>query len=90
MTTKITHSALATPPMSWLRKMSTKTVISSQIQITKRKKYSIVKKKSRIGYWYVANSIGAPCVVVIVSPGPRPGVVVPAYHGITAVSSQKS
>ena len=43
--------ALAKPPMSWLRKMSTNTMISSQIQMMNRKKYSIVRKKSRIGYW---------------------------------------
>ena len=36
---KITHSALAQPPMSWLRKMSMNTMISSQIQMMKRKKY---------------------------------------------------
>ena len=46
---KITHSALANPPMSWLRKMSMNTMISSQIQMMKRKKYSIVKKTSSIG-----------------------------------------
>ncbi len=51
MITKMHHSALAPPPMSWLRKMSTNTVINSQIQMMKRKKYSIVRKKSRIGYW---------------------------------------
>ncbi len=50
MITKMTQRALAHPPMSWLRKMSTNTVMSSQIQMTKRKKYSIVRKKSRIGY----------------------------------------
>ncbi len=48
---KIAHRALDQPPMSWLRKMSMNTMISSQIQMTKRKKYSIVRKKSRIGYW---------------------------------------
>ncbi len=48
---KITHSALAQPPMSWLRKMSMNTVISNQIQMTNKKKYSMVRKKSRIGYW---------------------------------------
>ena len=47
---KITHRALAQPPMSWLRKTSMNTMISSQIQMMKRKKYSIVRKKSRIGY----------------------------------------
>jgi hypothetical protein len=52
-------------------------MISNQIQMMKRKKYSIVRKKSRIGYWYVANSIEAPWVVVICPPGPRPGVVLP-------------
>ena len=48
---KITHSALAQPPMSWLRKTSMNTMISSQIQMMKRKNSNIVKKKSRIGYW---------------------------------------
>ena len=48
---KITQSALAQPPMSWLRKMSMNTMISSQIQMMNRKKYSIVRKKSSIGYW---------------------------------------
>ena len=37
--------------MSWLRKMSMKTMISSQIQMMNKKKYSMVRKKSRIGYW---------------------------------------
>ena len=46
---KITHRALAQPPMSWLRKTSMNTMISSQIQMMKRKKYSIVRKASRIG-----------------------------------------
>ena len=46
---KITHSALAKPPMSWLRKMSMNTMISSQIQMMKRKKYSIVRKASSTG-----------------------------------------
>ena len=49
MMMKITQSALAQPPMSWLRKMSMKTMISSQIQMMKRKKYSIVRKASRMG-----------------------------------------
>ena len=51
MITKITHSALAHPPMSWLRKMSTNTMNSSHIQMKNKKKYSNVRKKSRIGYW---------------------------------------
>ncbi len=46
---KITHSALARPPMSWLRKMSKNTMISSQIQMKNKKKYSIVRKASRTG-----------------------------------------
>ena len=37
------------PLMSWLRKMSTKTVMSNQIQMKKMKKYSMVRKMSRIG-----------------------------------------
>src|SRR6201995_1105743 len=47
---RITHSALAQPPMSWLRKMSMNTMNSSQIQMMKRKKYNVVRKMSRIGY----------------------------------------
>ena len=49
MMMKITQSASTPPPMSWLRKTSMKTMISSQIQMTKRKKYSIVRKASRTG-----------------------------------------
>jgi hypothetical protein len=56
MMMKITHKALAQPPMSWLRKMSMNTMISSQIQMMKRKKYTIVRKKSSSGYW-VANDM---------------------------------
>ena len=37
MITNRTQSALAPPPMSWLRKMSTKTMMASQIQMTKKK-----------------------------------------------------
>ena len=37
MITKITHRALASPPRSWLRKMSPKTTISSQIQMKNMK-----------------------------------------------------
>src|SRR5271165_5140748 len=84
MMMKITHSALAQPPMSWLRKMSTNTMISSQIQMTKRKKYSIVRKKSRIGYWYVAKSIATPCVVEIELPRPAAGrhcACLQSHHG---------
>ena len=50
MMTKITHRAFAQPPMSWLRKMSMKTMISSQIQMKNKKKYSIDRKASRTGY----------------------------------------
>ena len=46
---KITQSALAKPPRSWLRKTSMKTMISSQIQMMNRKKYSIVRKASSTG-----------------------------------------
>ena len=49
MMMKITHSPLARPPMSWLRKMSANTMINNQIQMMKRKKYSIVRKASRTG-----------------------------------------
>ena len=49
MMTKMHHSALANPPMSWLRKMSMKTMISSQIQMKNKKKYSMVRKRSRMG-----------------------------------------
>ena len=44
MITKITHSALASPPMSWLRKMSLKMTMSSQIHRKKRKNSNIVQK----------------------------------------------
>ena len=43
------HSALAMPPRSWLRKMSPKTTISSQIQMKNMKKYRIVRKASSTG-----------------------------------------
>ena len=46
---KMTHSVLATPPMSWLRKMSKNTMTSSQIQMKKRKKYNIVRNRSSTG-----------------------------------------
>ena len=39
--TKITHSALAQPERSWLRKMSLKTMIRIQIQMKNRKNQSI-------------------------------------------------
>src|SRR5260370_504551 len=44
MITKITHSALAYPPRSWLRKMSPNTTISNQNQMKNRKKYNIDRK----------------------------------------------
>ncbi len=44
MMTKITHSALASPPMSWLRKMSLKMTMRSQIHKKKRKNSNIVQK----------------------------------------------
>ena len=49
MITKMTHRALASPPMSWLRKMSMKTTMSSQIQMKKRKNSIIVQRMSSIG-----------------------------------------
>ena len=49
MMMKMHHSALAPPPMSWLRKMSKNTMTSSQIQMKKRKKYSIVRNASSTG-----------------------------------------
>ena len=42
--TNSTHKNFAKPPMSWLRKMSAKTVISSQIQMKNRKNQSIDQK----------------------------------------------
>ena len=42
--TKITQIALAKPPRSWLRKMSPKTAMSSQIQMKNRKNQSIDRK----------------------------------------------
>ncbi len=41
---KIDHSALPHPERSWLRKMSLKTTISSQIQMKNRKNQSIDQK----------------------------------------------
>jgi hypothetical protein len=49
MTTKITQSALAKPPMSWRRNTSIKTVITIQIQITQTKKMIIDQKTSENG-----------------------------------------
>ena len=43
------HPVLPNPPMSWRRKMSMKTVISSQIQMKNAKKINIVQKTSRSG-----------------------------------------
>ena len=43
------HSAFANPDVSLRRKMSTKTVIRIQIQITNRKKIIIVQRTSRNG-----------------------------------------
>ncbi len=43
------HRALAQPDRSWLRKMSMKTVIRIQIQITHRKISTIVQKTSYSG-----------------------------------------
>ena len=44
MMMKITQIALANPPRSWLRKMSPKTMISSQIQMKNMKNQSIDQK----------------------------------------------
>ena len=44
MITKMHHRALTKPPRSWLRKMSMNTMMSSQIQMKNKKKYSIVRK----------------------------------------------
>ena len=49
MTTKITHAALAQPLMSWRRKMSTRTVITIQIQITQKKKMIMDHRTSMNG-----------------------------------------
>ena len=43
------HSAFDPPPMSLRRKMSAKTVIRIQIQMTNRKKMNIVQRTSRNG-----------------------------------------
>src|ERR1700722_9463773 len=42
--TNIVHNALPQPERSWLRKMSLKTMISSQIQINQRKNHSMDQK----------------------------------------------
>ena len=49
MITKMTHRALAPPPMSRLRKMSPKMMTSSQNQITKTKIPSMVPNRSASG-----------------------------------------
>ena len=49
MITKISQSAFIPPPMSWRRKMSAKTVISSQNQMIQAKITSIVQRTSRNG-----------------------------------------
>ena len=46
MSTKITHSAFAPPPRSWLRKMSENTMISSQIQMKNNMNQIIERKTS--------------------------------------------
>ena len=43
------HPVLPHPPMSWRRKMSMKTVISSQIQMKNAKKINIVQNTSSSG-----------------------------------------
>src|SRR5215469_9082834 len=57
---KISQSAFAKPPMSWLRNTSTITWNRMKIQRMNTKKMSIVQKKSRIGYELVA-SMGLLC-----------------------------
>ena len=49
MMTNRTQRNLAPPPMSRLRKMSMKIMITIQIQMKKRKNSSIVQKMSRSG-----------------------------------------
>ena len=49
MTVSATQPALPQPPMSWRRKMSANTVISSQIQMIQAKNTSIVPTMSRNG-----------------------------------------
>ena len=53
--TKSTQTNLAKPPMSWLRKMSANTVISSQIQMKNMKNQSIDQKT-----WPVPKSLAIP------------------------------
>ena len=52
--TSNTHRAFANPPMSWLRNMSPKTTMRSQIQTTNPKNKSIVQKRLRSGYVYAS------------------------------------
>jgi len=47
---KSSHSALAKPPMSWLRKTSAITRNRIMIQMTNRKNHIIVRKAPMIGY----------------------------------------
>ena len=49
MITKMIQAAFENPDASLRRKMSTKTVIRIQIQITNRKKMNIVQRMSRNG-----------------------------------------
>ena len=59
---KITQSALAQPPRSWLRKMSPKTMISSQIQMKNMKNQRNDQKTSPVPH-SAASVIASPHVV---------------------------
>ena len=49
MMTKMIHNALANPPISWLRKTSTKTRKSKKIHAIHTKKINMLQKKPSIG-----------------------------------------
>ena len=49
MITNMHHSAFAKPPMSWRRKMSANTMITSQNHMMKQTKISIDQRMSRNG-----------------------------------------
>src|SRR6478735_1704889 len=61
--TKITQTNFAKPPMSWLRKMSAKTVISNQIQMKNRKNQSIDQNT-----WPVPNCAASIALLCLVGP----------------------
>src|SRR3954454_16671309 len=71
MMTNSTHANLATPPMSWLRKMSENTMISSQIQM-KNIVNQIIDQKT----WPTAHSEPSiPSLPLLDPPSPSTGML---------------